>query len=145
MTHDFLEEDNEPTKVINFTRNELLYIDDSVTMLIESEAGLPLPFRPLLHQALIAIPAMLMEKIGMGILRVEKNSMVPIELGESELYMLREICLSYVKINDEQVGYNLKRKVYQALLGDEEKGETDFQAVENMLFQANVDMSASME
>jgi len=145
MTHDFLEEEDEPTKVINFTRNELLYIDDSVTMLIEPESGLPLPFRPLIHQALIAIPGGLMEKIGMGILRVEKDSVVPIELGESELYMLREICLSYVKINGEHVGYNLKKKVYQALLGDEERGEADFQAVEDLLFKANVDMSASIE
>ena len=145
MTHDFLEEADEFTKVINFTMNELLYIDDSVTMLIEAESGLPLPFRPLMHQALIAVPANLMEKIGKGILSIQNNSVVPIELGESELYMLREICLSYVKINDEHVGYNLKRKVYQALLGDEAKGEADFQSVENMLSQANVDMSASID
>ena len=120
MTHDFIEDD-EPTKVIKFTRNELLYIDDSVTMLIEPEAGLPLPFRPLISQALVSIPANLMEKIGKGILKIQNQVEVYIELGESELYMLREICLSYVKINGEPVGYNLKKKIYQALLGEEEK------------------------
>ena len=144
MTHDFIDND-EPIKVIDFTRNELLYIDDSVTMLIEPEAGLPLPFRPLISQALIAIPANLMEKIGSGIIKVQTQSTVPIELGESELYMLREICLSYVTINGEPVGYNLKKKIYQALLGDEAKEEEDRQAVENMLLKANVDMSASIE
>ena len=144
MTHDFIDND-EPIKVIDFTRNELLYIDDSVTMLIEPEAGLPLPFRPLISQALIAIPANLMEKIGSGIIKVQTQSTVPIELGESELYMLREICLSYVTINGEPVVYNLKKKIYQALLGDEAKEEEDRQAVENMLLKANVDMSASIE
>ena len=144
MTHDFIEDD-EPTKVINFTRNELLYIDDSVTMLIEPEAGLPLPFRPLLSQALVSIPANLMEKIGKGIIKVKGNAEVPIELGESELYMLRELCLSYIKINGEYVGYNLKMKIYKALLGDEEQEEEERQAVDNMLLKANVDMSASIE
>ena len=144
MTHDFIEDD-EPTKVINFTRNELLYIDDSVTMLIEPEAGLPLPFRPLLSQALVSIPANLMEKIGKGIIKVQGNAEVPIELGESELYMLRELCLSYIKINGEYVGYNLKMKIYKALLGDEEQEEEERQAVDNMLLKANVDMSASIE
>ena len=145
MMHDFMEEDIEPMKVVNFTRNELLYIDDSVTMLIEPEAGLPLPFRPLKHEALVSIPANLMEKIGKGIITIKNQTTVPIELGESELYMLRELCMSYVKINGEAVGYNLKRKVYQALLGNEEREETDFKTVENMLLQANVDMSASIE
>ena len=144
MTHDFIEDD-EPTKVINFTRNELLYIDDSVTMLIEPEAGLPLPFRPLLSQALVSIPANLMEKVGRGLIRIQGNEEVPIELGESELYMLRELCLSYIKINGEYVGYNLKMKIYKALLGDEEQEEEERQAVDNMLLKANVDMSASIE
>ena len=58
----------EPIKRITVTRNELLYIDDSVTMLIEPEANLPLPFRPLSNQASVAIPANLMDKIGQAIL-----------------------------------------------------------------------------
>ena len=29
--------------------------------------------------------------------------------------MLREIALSYVKVGEEQVGYNLKRKIYTLL------------------------------
>ena len=145
MMHDFMEEDIEPMKVVNFTRNELLYIDDSVTMLIEPEAGLPLPFRPLLSQALVSIPANLMEKVGRGLIRIQGNEEVPIELGESELYMLRELCLSYIKINGEYVGYNLKMKIYKALLGDEEQEEEERQAVDNMLLKANVDMSASIE
>ena len=33
--------------------------------------------------------------------------------------MLREICYSYSKIGREQVGYNLKRKFYQALYQEE--------------------------
>ena len=50
-----------------------------------------------------------------------------------------------MKINGEPVGYNLKKKIYQALLGDEAKEEEDRQVVENMLLKANVDMSSSIE
>ena len=145
MMNDFMEECMEPIKTLSFTRNELLYIDDSVTMLIEPEAGLPLPFRPLMTQALVSIPANLMEKIGRGLLRIQNQTEVPIELEESELYMLRELAISYMKINGEPVGYNLKKKIYQALLGDEAKEEEDRQVVENMLLKANVDMSSSIE
>ena len=38
-----------------------------------------------------------------------------ISVSDTDLYMLREIALSYVKVGEEQVGYNLKRKIYTLL------------------------------
>ena len=130
----------EPIKRITVTRNELLYIDDSVTMLIEPEANLPLPFRPLSNQASVAIPANLMDKIGQAILDTVDTHETHIDLFISELYMLRELCLSYVKYGTEPVGFNLKKKVYKALLDKEVSSEDMLvdEHIENLL--ANVDM-----
>ena len=130
----------EPIKRITVTRNELLYIDDSVTMLIEPEANLPLPFRPLSNQASVAIPANLMDKIGQAILDTVDTHETHIDLFISELYMLRELCLSYVKYGTEPVGFNLKKKVYKALLDKEVSSEDMLvdEHIENLL--ANVEM-----
>ena len=120
MNHADWDEDNmedEATRIITITRNEALFIDDSVTMLIEPEANLPLPFRPLAPKALVPVPANLIDKLGAVILATVDVPEAEIELYISELYILRELCVSYVTINGERVGYNLKRKVYTALLG----------------------------
>ena len=42
-----------------------------------------------------------------------------IEVNEGDLYCLRELAQSYIRIGDEPVGYNLKRKIYSALYGTE--------------------------
>ena len=54
--------------------------------------------------------------------------------------MLRELCLSYVKYGTEPVGFNLKKKVYKALLDKEVSSEDMLvdEHIENLL--ANVDM-----
>ena len=41
----------------------------------------------------------------------------------NELYLIREICQSFVKVGNEQVGFNLKRKIYKALLKEQYEGE----------------------
>ena len=140
-------QEEEGTRIISLTRNEALFIDDSVTMLIEPEANLPLPFRPLAPKALIPVPANMLDKLGAVILATaDNNNQVEIELYISELYILREMCLSYITINGERVGYNLKRKVYKALLGktpqEEELLSEERKIFENLLNNANVDISA---
>ena len=130
----------EPIKRITITRNEALYIDDCSTMLIEPEANLPLPYRPLVLQASISIPANLMDKVGQAILDTTDKHETEIDLFLSELYMLREICISYVKYGTEPVGYNLKKKIYKAIL-EKDVSKEDMLAdehIENLL--ANVDM-----
>lgn len=139
---DYME--NEPVRKLSLTRNEALYIDDSVTMLIEAEPDLPLAFRPLVQQAMIPVPANLLDKLGKVIISFSKtfDDEVEIELYISELYMLREICLSYVKYGTEPVGYSLKKKVYQALLGKEIEANEMLQEERDTLdtLLANVDM-----
>ena len=110
---------------ITMTRNEILFLDDSMTMLIEKEsyAYTVTTMRMLVPSATLPAPLTLIEKIGLGVLHVtdpdQDNSSVVIHLDATEIYMLREICYSYSKVGKEQVGYNLKRKFYKALYQEE--------------------------
>jgi hypothetical protein len=42
-----------------------------------------------------------------------------LELDVTDLLMLREIAHSYVKVGEEPVGFNLKKKIYTALYAGE--------------------------
>ena len=110
---------------ITMTRNEILFLDDSMTMLIEHDGytSAVTTMRMLVPSATLPAPISLIEKIGLGVLHVtapeQDNPNTIIHLDATEIYMLREICYSYSKIGREQVGYNLKRKFYQALYQEE--------------------------
>ena len=41
-----------------------------------------------------------------------------VAVNDGDLYLLRELTQSYIKVGGEFVGYNLKRKVYELLYGD---------------------------
>ena len=121
--------DNEPKNELSLTRKEALFIDDSLTMLMENEPGdLPLTsIRPLIHNASIPAPIDLIEKIGMAILYLtdDKNSgsEIIITVSDTDLYMLREISLSHIRVGTEPVGYNLKLKIYRLLLNSKYERE----------------------
>ena len=57
-------------KILELTRNELLYIDDNLSMLVEKDLGDSSlgTVRPLAHTAGLPAPVELLEKIGVGIL-----------------------------------------------------------------------------
>ena len=107
------------------TRNECLFIDDSLSMIIEREPGEERlgTVRPMAHTAGLPAPVDLLEKIGKAILFTTdpENTGQPasVRMTETDLYMLREITHSYVKIGEEPVGFNLKRKIYTLLYGTE--------------------------
>ena len=118
-----LEEDIFP---ILMTRNEVLFLDDNMTMLIEREGAMNetvTTMRMLVPSAQLPAPLELIEKIGIAVLQVtdpeEDNNTAIVHLNTTEIYMLREICFSYSRVGREQVGYSLKRKFYQALFQEE--------------------------
>ena len=111
---------------ISLTRNEILFLDDSLTMMIERDNTMELgltTMRPVAASGSLPAPVSLIDKIGLALLQVtdpeqiEKEAVV--HLDTTEIYMLREICFSYSKVGKEQVGYNLKRKFYTALYQNE--------------------------
>ena len=109
---------------ITLTRNEVLFLDDSLTMLIEQEGygNVVTTMRMLSPTAQLPAPVSLIDKIGLAVLHVTNPEVTQltavVHLDATELYMLREICFSYSKVGREPVGYNLKRKFYLALLND---------------------------
>ena len=108
-------------KTLSLTRNELLFIDDSLSMLVEKDlgdSGLG-TVRPLAHTAGLPAPIELLEKIGKGILFTvdPKNNGLEakIPVSDTDLYMLREVALSYMKFGKENVGFSIKIKIYEQL------------------------------
>ena len=132
---------DEQTHPIFMTHNEVMFIDDSLTMMIakDIEQESVTTMRSMLPSAILPAPVDLLDKMGIAVLRVTDPECVDrgtiVYFNESELYMLREICHSYCKVGNEYVGYNLKRKIYQVLYSDTYK--TD-KTVSNLL--ATVDL-----
>ena len=116
-----LEEDLHP---IAMTRNEVLFLDDSLTMMIEKDGTQEsiTTMRTMMPTAYLPAPVTLIDKLGMAVLRItdpdNEGGGTVIHLNDTDIYMLREICHSYSKVGKEQVGYNLKRKFYLALYSD---------------------------
>ena len=100
-------------KIIFLTRAEALFLDDAVTVMTDREgmAGV-IGMRPV-------APPDLIERIGMVVLLTTASNGIKeaaLEVGDDELYLLRECAQSTVKFDEEPVGFNLKRKIYLALL-----------------------------
>ena len=113
------------SKTISLSRNEALYLDDSLTMMLDVSDGAQ-PFitmRPVIASMCIPAPVDLIEKIAVAVLFTLDPENVGqearVELVESDLFCLREVTQSYVRVGDEMVGFNLKRKIYTALYGTE--------------------------
>lgn len=118
---DDLEEDLYP---IHMTRNEILFLDDSLTMMIEKDGmqEAVTTMRAMMPSAYLPAPVTLIDKLAMAVLRItdpdEVNNGTVVHLNTTDIYMLREICHSYTRVGREQVGYNLKRKLYLALYAE---------------------------
>lgn len=114
-----------PIKFLSLTRNEALYLDDSLTMMLDTTEGMVVfaTMRPMASTICVPAPVDLIEKIAIAVLSTldteNEGREAVIEVNEGDLYCLRELAQSYVRIGEEQVGYNLKRKIYKALYGTE--------------------------
>ena len=145
--HDCL--DDEDVQSLLLTRDELFYIDDNLTMMIEKESrnGGDNQFstvRPVIATAGIPAPVELLEKIGFAVLQVtdedevwDKTISVPVT--PTDLYMLRELARSTIKVNGKFLGLELKKKIYQLLYADEFKVEKN---VEKLLADVNISEDA---
>lgn len=112
-------------KIITLSKNESLYLNDSLTLLLEHPTNLQvmsIPIRGIQGNAGFAAREELILKLGEAILEVTRpgsdNNFVDISLTIEELFLIRECSQSYILFNDEPVGYNLMKKIYKALLGD---------------------------
>ena len=123
FTHDHFHSEN--LQGMSLTRNEALFLDDSFTLMIEQEIEEQRikAMRPVQMTSALAVPMELVEKVGKAVVfttdpnNLEQDYETAFDI--SELLMIREVASSYIKIGDEPVGYNLKRKVCSILYGDE--------------------------
>ncbi len=143
------EEGEEELKVLHLTRNEILFIDDRLTMMIEKD-GRAENFTtvvPIIANAGLPAPVDLLDKIGMAVLQAtesdyEKESLLPISVTPTDLYMLRELAKSSIKINGKFVGLALKKKIYKLLYEEEYKTERTFR---RLLLDINLDDTLESE
>ena len=113
-----------PSRILTLTRNEALYLDDSLTMKLETNQGdIFSTMRPLIATAQLPAPVDLIEKIANAVLYTldieNRGQEAEILVNDGDLYCLRELAQSYIRIGDEPVGFNLKKKIYTALFGTE--------------------------
>ena len=111
---------------IDLTRQEVLFIDDNLHLMIEPPGGHHgaqiTTIRPLAPEPGIPVVQELIEKIGRAVLSVmdtdNDGRVTPVNFEEMELLVMREIAQSNARAGDEHVGLNLKKKVYWALWGE---------------------------
>ena len=101
--------------------------------------------RPVQTTAALAVPMELMEKVGKAVVytthpdNMDKEYETTFDL--SELLMIREIASSYIKIGEESVGYNLKRKVCDILYGEELAQDETNKLAAHLLKDVDIDLS----
>ena len=131
-------------KELSLTRNEALYLSDSITLLMEitPESGkMQIPSRNLLPQGTVPVPVDLIQTIGMAVLLTTQDRWAleeaKIQVSTADLFLLRECCQSYIKVNQEYVGFNLLRKIYALIL------EKDLQE-RNFIEDITIDVDTSL-
>lgn len=117
-------------KIIFLTRAEALFLDDALTVMTDRETLMGIAgMRPLGPSAMMSAPPDLIERIGMAVLLTTSSDAIKeaaLEVDDQELFLLRECAQSTIKFDDEPVGFNLKRKIYLALLEDNYKDSLQF-------------------
>ena len=137
--------DDEHFYILKLTRNEALYIDDSCSIMIEVDHQnlAPLTMRGVAPSAGIAVPYEFIEKIGHAVLFTtdpqNDGKEAEVELSTSDLLAIREVAQSYVKIGEEPVGFNLKRKVAKCLHEASYEQITTDKLAEKLLHGINTD------
>tara|TARA_R110002020_G_scaffold136412_6_gene304226 strand:+ start:1117 stop:1635 length:519 start_codon:yes stop_codon:yes gene_type:complete len=134
---------------ISLTRNEALFLDDSLTLMIERDHDdhRVVSMRPVQNTAGLAVPLDLMDKVGKAVVYTttpeHQGQEYKVGLDMSEVFMLREISQSFIKIGDEPVGYNLKRKLCSLLYAEELAQEDRDSQVSKLL--KDVDLETVIE
>lgn len=126
-----------PSHPISVTRNEALFLDDSLTLMIENspETQHVRPMRPIspVTGGGVPAPVELIQKIGKAVLYTcnvtNQNKEYLMYLDEFELLILREVCFSHVKYGAEMVGFSLKRKIHECLLAKDLRMEEELNEI----------------
>jgi hypothetical protein len=104
---------------LSLTKNETLYLDEQLTLMIEDTWA---TLRPVAATGGGCAPMDLIDRVGLAFLWVtDPENLDPkgtISVSKYDLYTLREIARNGAIVDGEWVGLNLKRKIYQLLLDE---------------------------
>ena len=107
--------------LISLSKEELLYLDDGLTLMVEVDPDEPQKHRigrSLAPMAVSVATGALLLKLGGALVYLadEGGDEKEIELDEEELWCIREVSQSNAVYFEKQVGLNIKIKIYRALL-----------------------------
>ncbi len=109
---------DEKLEKVSLTQNEIISIDDRLTLLSRvSKDNYFEPMRGLGSNAEMPSEPELILKLGSALLVCvdEKVKEVEINFTEKELWLLREMANSGIMFGKESIGFNLKVKIHRAL------------------------------
>jgi hypothetical protein len=105
--------------ILNLSLSELCYLDDGLTLYNELEdKEAKIVGRVLAPMAISVASEDLLIKIGYALVHIHESGLTSfdIDFTELELWTLREVSQSSMKYNGEAVGFEIKMKVYRALM-----------------------------
>jgi len=121
-------EDEDSLRPLSLTRDEVLFIDDMLSLMIvapEGQGPTGIQFttiRRLTPRTGLPAPLEIVEKIAYAVLFTTDSDNdgkeAIVHLDRSDLLMLREISCSKNLYGRKPVGYTLKRKIYEVLYGE---------------------------
>ena len=143
------EVETEQVYVMQLTKNEALFLDDSLTLMVERQGDEQRVYsmRPVQRTARLAVPLDLMDKIGKAVVYTttpeNQGKEYAFAIDITELFMIREVASSFIEIEGEPVGLNLKRKVCALLYAKDLEQETRDARLDQLLTSINLDIQTS--
>jgi len=131
---------------LRLTVKEVLFIDDSLSLLVSKEDQLrTMPLRATMPSDTIGAPIDFIQKIGMAVLEITgkefpRQGLVTVYVSDMELMLLREITKSNIVLGDDIVGLTLKTKVYEQLYGEEYRMEKAIEFLHQDLEKSNPEL-----
>ena len=118
-------------KHINLTKNEAIFIDDNICLILCSKNEGKYKCVPLTSKEGIPTHGTdLIKKIGCAILQIDdpanQKMYAEVPLSDMELYLLRELADSSKYYQNEAVGLNLKIKIHSLLFEQDYEKKKDF-------------------
>jgi len=105
--------------ILNLSLSELCYLDDGLTLFRDLDEKTPkIVGRVLAPMAISVASEDLLLKIGSALVHIHEGGLksFDIHFTELELWTVREVSQSSMKYNGENVGFEIKVKVYRALM-----------------------------
>ena len=128
---------------VSLSLQELLFIDDHVTLLVsERDFQHVVPLKARLPASCVGVDLGFIQLIGKALLEAfsDLGRDVVVSFSSGDLLTIREIALTPIQYGNANVGVSLKRKVYSALFAMELEGIEEEKNLDALLKGLNIDL-----